>query len=183
MTSGEKLCLACGLCCDGTLFDNVRLGPGDDAKELKALGLPVSVSRARAPVTYFRQPCAALCADRTCRLYADRPGQCRTFECGVFKAAQAGRIAAPAALRLIKQARRQADHIRGLLRQLGDTEEHRSLGERFRRTQRRMESGRADATAAGTFAELGLAMHAFGLMAHEKFHTREKREEPPGRGA
>ena len=51
------------------------------------LGLPVTVSRAAPSVVRFRQPCMALCADRTCRVYADRPLQCRTFECGVFKAA------------------------------------------------------------------------------------------------
>lgn len=172
MTSGEKLCLACGLCCDGTLFDNVRLGPGDDAKRLQALGLPVAVTRARQPVTHFRQPCAALCADRSCRLYADRPGQCRTFECGVFKDAQANRIKSAVALRLVKQARRRADQIRRLLRLLGDTEEHRPLAERFRRTQRRLESGTADQASAHLFAELGLAVHAFNLLAHDKFYTK-----------
>ncbi len=172
MNSGEKLCLACGLCCDGTLFDNVRLGLGDDAQKMKALGLPVAVSRGLTPVSFFRQPCTALCADRTCRVYAARPVQCRTFECGVFKDAQAGRITFAAALRLVKQARRRADHIRRLLRQLGDTEEHRPLGDRFRRTQRRMESGSADAEAAGTFAELGQAVHQLNLLAHEKFYTK-----------
>lgn len=182
VTPAEKLCLACGLCCDGTLFDNVRLGPSDDATKLKALGLPVTVSRAQTPIAFFRQPCSALCADRTCRLYADRPGQCRAFECGVFKAARAGRITAAAGLRSVKQARRRADHIRRLLRELGDSDEQRPLGERFRRMQRRMESGGADAAAAAVFAELGLAMHAFNLLAHEKFHTREndkRRAEDP----
>jgi uncharacterized protein len=172
VNSGEKLCLACGLCCDGTLFDNVRLGPGDNAKKLQALGLPVAVSRARLPVTFFRQPCTALCADRTCRVYADRPGQCRTFECGVFKDAQAGRITFAVALRRVKQARQKADHIRRLLRRLGDTDEHRSLGDRFRRTQRRLESGNADAAASILFAELGEAVHRFNLLAHEKFYTK-----------
>lgn len=172
MNSGEQLCLACGLCCDGTLFDNVQLGPGDDGEKLKALGLPVAVSRAKTPISYFRQPCAALCADRACRVYADRPLQCRNFECGVFKAAQAGRIDMGTALRLVKQARRQADNIRRLLRELGDADEHRSLGDRFRRTQRRLESGSADDAAAATFAELGQAVHAFNLLAHEKFYTK-----------
>ena len=172
MTSAEQLCLACGLCCDGTLFDNVRLDPTDDAPRLKSLGIPVSVSRARTPLMFFRQPCAALCADRTCRVYADRPGQCRAFECGVFKAAQAGQVTSAAALRLVQQTRRRADHLRQLLRQLGDTDEHRSLAERFRRTQRRLESGSAAAAAADTFAELSQAMHAFKLLAYEKFYTK-----------
>ena len=71
MKSAENLCRACGLCCDGTLFDLVKLETGDDAGRLQALGLPVKVSRGRTPVARFPQPCSALCADRTCRLYAN----------------------------------------------------------------------------------------------------------------
>ncbi len=178
MNAGEQLCLACGLCCDGSLFDHVQLGPGDDAKKLKALGLPVVVSRSSTPVARFRQPCAALCADRTCRVYADRPLQCRTFECGVFKDAQAGRIKFSAALRVVKRARQRVDDVRRLLRELGDTEEHRSLNERFRRTQRRMESGGADAAAADTFAELSVAVHTLNVLAFRKFYTKADAPEP-----
>src|SRR3954469_24567821 len=36
VNSGEQLCLACGLCCDGTLFDLVKLEGSDDARKLKA---------------------------------------------------------------------------------------------------------------------------------------------------
>ena len=172
MNLGEQLCLACGLCCDGTLFDNVQLGAGDDARKLKALGLPVAVTRGRTAVAYFRQPCVALCADRKCRVYADRPGQCRAFECGVFKDADAGRIDFAAALRQVKSARKKADAIRRLLRKLGDTDEQHSLGDRFRRTQRRMEAGGVDAETGETFAALGVAVHQFNLLAHEKFYTR-----------
>ena len=172
VTSSEQLCLACGLCCDGTLFDGVQLEPGDDAKRLKALGLPVAFSRARKPVARFSQPCSALCADRTCRLYADRPRQCRIFECGVFKENQAGRLGFAAALRQVTKARRLADKVRKLLLQLGDTEEQRALGERFFRMQCRMEEKPADAAALATFADLSLAVHRLKLLAHARFYTR-----------
>lgn len=172
MTPGEQLCLACGLCCDGTLFSHVNLGPGDDAKKLQALGLPVRVSRAKEPVTRFRQPCPALCADRTCRLYADRPGQCHDFECGVYKDLHAGRIESAVALRLVKQARQRADEVRRLLHELGDTDGHRSLSQRFRRTKQRMEEGGAGEAAVDTFAELSLAMHYLSLLTIEKFYTK-----------
>lgn len=172
MKTVEELCLACGLCCDGTLFDHVQLGPDDDARKLKTLGLPVAASRSKSPVTRFVQPCTGLCPDRTCRLYADRPRQCRDFECGVYKDAKAGRIGFTAALRQVERARQQADNIRRLLRTLGDTEETRPLGERFRRMQRRMESTITDAEANHTFSELGLAVHRFNLLAHDKFYTR-----------
>lgn len=172
--SGEQLCRACGLCCDGTLFDLVKLERSDDAGKLKTLGLPVSISRGRNPVARFPQPCSALCEDRTCRLYAARPWQCRTFECQLFKDAKAGRIAFAAALPLVKQARRRADDVRRLLRELGDTDEHRALGERFHRTAERMESGNADAAAKAKFADLSLAVHRLKLLSQKRFYTQNE---------
>jgi Fe-S-cluster containining protein len=172
VNSGEQLCGACGLCCDGTLFDLVKLEASDDGAKLKALGLPVTVSRGKAPIARFPQPCSALCEDRTCRLYADRPWQCRVFECGVFKDAKAGRITFAVALRLVKQARRRADKVRRLLRELGDTDEHRALGERFHRMSDRLESGNADVEAKAKFADLSLAVHHLKLQALDKFYTK-----------
>ncbi len=169
---GEKLCVACGLCCDGTLFDLVKLEASDDVAGLKVLGLPVKVSRGAVPVARFPQPCAALCKDRTCRLYADRPWQCRVFECGVYKDVKAGRISFETALRLVKQARRRADKALRLLRRLGDTDEHRALGERFHRTAERLESGAPDAAAASTFADLSLVVHHLKLQTLDRFYTK-----------
>ncbi len=172
MTPGEKLCLACGLCCDGTLFDNVRLEPGDYPPRLKSLGLPVTLSRGKEPVARFPQPCAALCQDRTCRLYAHRPHQCRTYECMVFKSLQSGSRKPATAMRIVTNARRQADRVRRLLRTLGDHDEHRSLGERFFRMQCRMEEKPADADTLAAFADLSLAVHKLKLLAHAKFHVQ-----------
>jgi Fe-S-cluster containining protein len=168
----EELCLACGLCCDGTLFDGVQLEAGEDAKKLKALGLPVSTSRGKTPITRFPQPCAALCTDCTCRIYAGRPAQCRVFECGTFKEAKARKITFAAALRLVKKARRRADQVRHLLHELGDTQKHLSLGERFFRMQCRMEEETTDEAMRNTFADLSLAVHQLKLLSHDKFYTR-----------
>jgi Fe-S-cluster containining protein len=172
--SGEHLCRACGLCCDGTLFDVVKLERGDDAGKLEALGLPVSLSRGKTPVARFPQPCSALCEDRSCRLYAERPWQCRTFECQVFKEAKTGRITFAAALGLVKKARQRADHVRRLLRELGDADEHRALGERFHRTAERMESGSADEAAKAKFADLSLAVHRLKLLSQSGFYAQNE---------
>jgi hypothetical protein len=177
----EELCLACGLCCDGTLFDGVKLEPGDDAARLRALGLPVKFARARKPVGRFAQPCAALCADRTCRVYAERPGQCRTFECGVFKKAKAGELDPATALRLVRRGRRLGDRVRKLLRQLGDTDEHRALGERFFRMQCRMEEEKPDAAALALFADLSLVVHQLKLLTMDRFYTRSADSSAPPR--
>lgn len=160
------------MCCDGTLFDGVQLVASDDGARLKALGLPVKVSRGRTPIARFAQPCAALGKDCTCRLYAERPWQCRVFECGVYRKAKAGEVTLDQARRVVKRGRRLAEQIRKMLRQLGDADEHRGLGERFFRMQCRMEEERPDAETLALFADLSLAVHRLKLLAHEKLYTR-----------
>ena len=90
----------------------------------------------------------------------------------MFKQATAGQITFATALRLVRQVRRRADKIRRLLRELGDTAEHRALGERFHRTSERLESGQADAATKAKFADLSLAMHRLKLQAFARFYTQ-----------
>ena len=177
MSPGEELCRACGLCCDGTLFHHVKLVAADDPRALRAGGLHVIASRTKTPILRSPQPCAALCADRSCRIYAQRPVQCRTFECRVFQDLTGGRISKRAALALVRQARRWADRARRLLRRFRGDDERLPLSERFLRARRRAESGETDTSVRETCADLSLVMHRLHLLAHEKFHTR------PGAGA
>jgi hypothetical protein len=177
MDSAEDLCLSCGLCCDGTLFDFVKLEPADDASRLQKLGLPVKVSRGRIPVTRFPQPCAALCQDRTCGIYRERPRQCQEFECGVLEGAKAGRITYATGLREVKKARRRADEVRRLLRELGDTDEHRALGERFHRTSERLEAGGIADAVKAKYADLTHAVHHLKLQVASKFYLRSPAKE------
>lgn len=181
LEKAEQLCRDCGLCCDGTLYDVVKLELGDDAASLKRCGLPISISRGKTPIARFPQPCAALCGDRTCRVYAERPWQCRTFECYLLKDAKAGRISFEAAAPVVKKARRQADRVRRLLRELGDTDEHRSLGERVHRTSERLEGGTTDEAAKAKFADLSLALHRFKLLTQSRFYAQNDAP-APGRG-
>ncbi len=160
------------MCCDGTLFDLVKLEASDDRSKLLELGLPVKVGRGKAAIARFPQPCGALCVDRTCRIYAHRPWQCRVFECGVLKDVKGGRITSASALRLIKRTRRRADNVRRLLRELGDTDEHLALGERFHRVGEDLESGRAGDEAKLKFADLSLEVHHLKLQAHDRFYTQ-----------
>ena len=128
----KRLCLKCGLCCNGTLFADVRLQTGDDARRLARRGLPLK-TRAGRPA--FPQPCA--CFDGAlCRIYAARPQHCRDFACGLLKRVQAGTLKADVALRKIAEARRLADTVRQLLRRLGDEDEQRALARRYVRVMR-----------------------------------------------
>lgn len=167
-----RLCLECGLCCNGVLFSDVELQPGDDVRRLRALSLPVEMKRGARGPRRFPQPCAALCADNCCRIYAERPSRCREFECGVLKEVVADRLEPAAALRLIRQARERAGRVRELLRQLGDAEEHLPLSTRFRRARRRLEGGAVDEAEAELFGELTLAVHRLNVLTHGRFYTR-----------
>ena len=163
----EKLCLACGLCCDGALFRDVELQPDDDAARLVALGLPVERRKTQAR---FPQPCAALCADQRCRVYSERPRHCRDFECALFQSVAAGRTRLTAALRLVATARQRAERVRRGLRVLGDADEPTALSVRFRRTAKRLETGATDAASADTFSRITLAFHRLNVLLSEKFY-------------
>ncbi len=88
MDAVDQLCPNCGLCCDSTLFADVELRAGDDAKQLAKLGLVLK--RKERTKTAFAQPCA--CFDgKLCTIYADRPKRCWLFECGLLKKVKGGR--------------------------------------------------------------------------------------------
>src|SRR5262245_58713156 len=128
-SDASALCLECGLCCNGVIFADVRLQPGDDAQRLRSLGLPVRASAA-AKVQKFPQPCALLEGCK-CRGYGERRKYCREFECVLLKSVKAGRMKKTAAREIIATARRRADKVRSLLAELGDTNAHLALAARF----------------------------------------------------
>jgi uncharacterized protein len=137
----ERLCPNCGLCCDGTLFADVELRTGDDARRLKKLGLSIrkkenedehddekDLKKARQA---FTQPCA--CFDgKFCAIYEDRPKRCRLFECGLLKKVNAGEMRPDAALKKIAKAKEAVKTVEDLLRSFG-VREDMALSERYAR--------------------------------------------------
>ena len=164
-----ELCLACGLCCNGVIFADVKLEPEDNAARLRALGLPVSRPCSSAGAPRFTQPCAALEGCR-CRVYADRPKYCRQFECVLFKSVAAGCTEPAEALRIIRTARKRAGKVGRLLRALGDADEDVSLSIRFRRTAKRLQQTDLAEETAETYGELTLAVHDLNLLLGEAFY-------------
>lgn len=126
--SVDQLCPNCGLCCDSTLFADVELRAGDDARWLEKLGLTIR-QKTRTKLA-FAQPCA--CFDgKLCRIYGDRPKRCRLFECGLLKKVGADEMTAGAALKKIYEAKRRAEKVRELLRSLGQRDERMALTHRY----------------------------------------------------
>ena len=128
MTSIDQLCPNCGLCCDSTLFADVELRAGDDAKRLKKLGH--TIERKTPTKLAFAQPCA--CFDgKLCQIYQDRPNRCGLFECGLLKRVKCGEMTANAALKKISDAKKRAGEVRDLLRSLGQRDEQMALTHRY----------------------------------------------------
>ena len=183
--AAEGLCLACGLCCNGVIFADVRLQPGDDAERLRSLGFPLEPLGPRqgaeagrsSHALRFCQPCAALEGCR-CRSYAERPRHCRDFECVLLKSVRAGRTSRNAALGIIRAARGRAAEVRRLLRQLGDTDEQLPLSSRFRQTARRVEQQGLDEDAAELFGRLTLAVHDLNLLLGDAFYPGRATDKP-----
>jgi len=124
----SQLCPNCGLCCDSTLFADVELRAGDDAKRLAKIGL--SLTKKGQGKLAFAQPCA--CFDgKLCGIYGDRPKRCRTFECGLLKRVGADELSAGAALKKISAAKILVKKVRELLRSLGQDDERLALTKRY----------------------------------------------------
>ncbi|MCC6332400.1 MAG: YkgJ family cysteine cluster protein [Myxococcales bacterium] len=98
MSPEERVCQACALCCDGTLFTRVPLAPADEVPaEVHAV---TTATGAR----YLPQPCAAL-RGTCCAVYQRRPLVCRRFECLLLVGLRDGEVSEVGALELVQKAR------------------------------------------------------------------------------
>jgi Fe-S-cluster containining protein len=103
----SNLCVACGLCCDGSLFRFVPAEPAE-LEVWAALGLPI-VTRAGRPAMAL--PCRRL-EKKCCTVYAQRPSGCRGFVCHLGRQLEEGTVAFPRALDLVKEAQRRIEVLR-----------------------------------------------------------------------
>ncbi len=74
----SDLCLSCGLCCNGVLFDLVKLEPGE-----VALIDQLALAPWPGEELGFAQPSARF-AGNCCSVYTDRPQSCRRYRCQVL---------------------------------------------------------------------------------------------------
>jgi Fe-S-cluster containining protein len=159
------LCPHCALCCNGVLFADVRLQAEDDAPRLAALGVTLET---RGKLARFSQPCSCL-EGKLCRIYEDRPTRCRTFECRVLQRVQAGEVTERAALKSIQDALRRAEKVRGILRELGDTDESVPLSRRYQRMMRQPIDLSADPRLIDLRGELMMAVSELVTVLEQEF--------------
>lgn len=125
----STLCTQCALCCDGGLFEAVKVGPVE-REALQRLGLTIE----DAPEPFFRQPCAKL-IDRACSIYAARPRTCRNFSCALLRQVRDGGVALGEAQGIVATARSLRDKVDGGLAEdwqaIADPVARRSAAKRY----------------------------------------------------
>jgi Fe-S-cluster containining protein len=116
-SAGSTLCLACGMCCDGTLFSFVALSAAE-ATTLKAAGVDVrdEAGRPRLP-----QRCSALDGCK-CTVYEQRPFVCRRFDCLLVRSLDEKELPLDEALGIVAEARARLERLDGLLPRRKDNE-------------------------------------------------------------
>ena len=160
----SRLCAACGLCCNGVLFQEVHLQPGDSIRAVAALGLRL---KSRHGKRYFQQPCRAFRVD-CCSIYDERPTRCREFACRQLRLVAAGDIDEQTALQTIAEARALVGRVEELIEQAGGTNVRKSLRKRFEKVTSEPGSVDLNDAAAGARSELeGLYAAMVRLLASE----------------
>ena len=101
----QSLCMACGLCCDGTLFNQAKLEPDDDLTELSALGARIHGDR-----KFFDLPCQA--HKGICTIYNHRPRICGDFGCRLLISHSFGEISYEDATKIIDDIKHKSHALR-----------------------------------------------------------------------
>lgn len=125
-----SLCLTCGMCCDGTMFQVVAVTPEEAAR----LEGQVELTADRSKLV---QGCRALSGCK-CGVYEQRPAVCRAFKCLVLASLEEGKLSQAEAQEAIADVLSRRTLVAQLL---GEQDEHKAL-----------ELAR-DQTAAGTASE------------------------------
>jgi len=161
----SRLCAACGMCCDGTMFQIVRLQPGDKPAELGRLGLKI---RSRPTGFHMEQPCSALRENR-CTVYEARPARCRLFHCQQLLRVESGASTEDEARAMILQTRATVEKVSRLIEQCGLREDGQSLLERHERVASTPVNAELEPELAALREELEKEMRELRLVINREF--------------
>jgi uncharacterized protein len=96
----SNICVSCGMCCDGTLFNKGTIKGEEDRKTVEKLGMEIIEGN---NLVSFKQPC--ICFDKVCTIYGQtRPAVCSTFLCDPIKKYENGEQSLENAFKQINSA-------------------------------------------------------------------------------
>ena len=164
-SAASRLCAGCGMCCNGVMFDLVRLQAGESPKAFAALGLKVKRKRGESHIV---QPCPAH-RDAQCSVYAGRPERCRIFECRQLQRVASAEITEAMAREKIGEAVRLVAEVNALLLRAGGTNAHRALSKRCEQAISDPGDETADAAVVEIRAHLMRAKRELDALLDQEF--------------
>ena len=153
------------MCCDGTMFQIVRMQPGEVPSELGKLGLKI---RCRDGEYYMEQPCSAL-VEKRCTVYEKRPVRCRLFNCQQLGRVECGESTESEAMALIIETRAEVERVRGLIEHCGLREDGQALVERYERVMSTPVNATLEPELLSVREELEEAMRKLKLRLNREF--------------
>ena len=158
-----RLCLACGLCCQGVLYGSVRLQP-DDVPIAEGLGLPV-IQESGQPALAQPMPCFK---EGRCSIYETRFSRCRSYRRMLLQRVEEGSETVENALGIVRQTKTVVDTLRGLLG------EHRAARQIWYAVGDYIRTARAAGTVddVKSHAAVYLNMRIRSLLSHRYFDHR-----------
>ena len=104
----QAICVTCGFCCDGTLFDHAVLQPGEKGN------LPEYMERSyfkNEKGEYFRLPCEYF--NENCSIYDQKKAHiCSAFRCQLLKDFSKKKITQSNAKKVVRNAKDQRKILR-----------------------------------------------------------------------
>jgi hypothetical protein len=103
----QRICVTCGMCCDGTLFLHASLNPGEKGN------LPEKIEQqtfTEGEKDYFRLPCRYFSGK--CSIYKEeRAYVCGSYRCQLLKDFSEKKVNVGEALKIIRQAKALREEI------------------------------------------------------------------------
>jgi len=164
-SAASRLCSACGICCNGVMFHNVRIQSNDSPRELMAFGLKL---KRKHRELFSLQPCPAY-QDSRCAIYDQRPHRCQLFTCRQLKRVASGEMSEPEALEKINEVVQRAAHVNQLLQQSGKTDPKRPLAKRYEKITAEPVDLSSDPKTVELRGQLTLAMQALEELLETDF--------------
>jgi len=175
----KNICLDCAVCCDGTIYTSVPVGPADDLEPLRATGVHWMKVEDR---TAFRLPCSAV-AGGCCSIYDRRPAVCREVSCLLRLRFDAGIVSFDDARSRIDEVKALRDRIRPQLAAFFDTPGPHAIAELFALLHAEFDGKASALRARPEHADLLLDVAALRLLLGRHFDPARWNPEEASRPA
>jgi hypothetical protein len=170
LTSEQEICIKCGICCDGTLFNYAVLKKGEKEflpKLLKKKYILTETGEA------FKLPCPYF--DKKCTIYdKEKPHVCSSFRCQLLKNLSKGKIDKVDAEQVVKNAMKLRSEIFQLYEEINKTKELISFREILIEIRRKNEANILDAVKDKQFELLLFKSNILEILLIKYFKPSEQ---------